>query len=287
MRVSYLDRIKACNNARLDGHLPLRIGGHRLGRVAPGFASVLEEWPELFIRGGDTIDLDPAQTTAEARSAAVAEVFGVLNDRGLIHGWHDELYAVKAQWSDPPVMLAERAALPYLGLRSYGVHLTGYVPRADGIHIWVARRARDRANYPGMLDNTVAGGQPHDLTLMENLVKECGEEAAIPPSLAQTATAVGHVSYVEQPDPLRVKPDCMFCYDLELSADFVPRNTDGEIESFELMPAAEVMGLVRDTEEFKPNCAVVLIDFFVRRGLLGPQDDADYEAITAGLRAGG
>ena len=285
--MSYLDRIRACNNAVLDTFLPLRIGGGRLGWIGRPFADILAEWPRLFVRAGDGIDLDPALTTAEARSEAVAVALAALNDRGLIHGWRGELYAVKADWDDPPVMLAERAAMPYLGLRSYGVHMTGYVRRPDGLFVWVARRAKDRPNYPGLLDNTVAGGQPHDLTLKENLVKECQEEAAIPPALTATADAVGHVSYLEQLDDIRVKPDWMFCYDLELPADFVPRNTDGEIDGFELLPAAEVMRIVRDTAEFKPNCAVVLIDFFVRRGLLGPEDEPDYAAIVSGLRATG
>ena len=44
------------------------------------------------------------------------------------------------------------------------------------------------------------------------------------------------------------------------------------------------MERVRDTSEFKYNCNLVLIDFFVRHGLIEP-DDPDYLAIVAGLRA--
>ena len=33
-----------------------------------------------------------------------------------------------------------------------------------------------------------------------------------------------------------VKPDQMFCYDLEVPEDFEPIPVDGEVESFQLMP---------------------------------------------------
>ena len=41
--------------------------------------------------------------------------------------------------------------------------------------------------------------------------------------------------------------------------------------------------IVADTNEFKYNCNLVLIDFFVRHGLYGP-DDPDYLAVVQGLR---
>jgi hypothetical protein len=41
---------------------------------------------------------------------------------------------------------------------------------------------------------------------------------------------------------------------------------------------------VRDTFEFKYNCNLVLIDFFVRHGLIAA-DDPDWFDIAAGLRS--
>ena len=94
--------------------------------------------------------------------------------------------------------------------------------------------------------------------------------------------SVGAIAYrLEAEDGL--KPDVQICFDLELPAEFVPNAVDGEIESFALLPAAEAMRLVRDTREFKFNCNLVLIDFFVRHGLIGPEDQ-DYVAICRGLR---
>jgi hypothetical protein len=76
----------------------------------------------------------------------------------------------------------------------------------------------------------------------------------------------------------------MHCYDLELPADFHPRCNDGEVETFYLWPVEQVMETVRDTEEFKPNCNLVIIDFLVRHGYLD-QDAPDYLEIIQGLRA--
>ena len=75
----------------------------------------------------------------------------------------------------------------------------------------------------------------------------------------------------------------MTCFDLELPGDFTPQANDGEVEAFELWPVRRVFETVRDSNQFKYNCNLVLIDFFVRHGLLGA-DDPDFVTIVAGLR---
>ena len=49
---------------------------------------------------------------------------------------------------------------------------------------------------------------------------------------------------------------------------FRPRAADGEVEAFELWPIGRVMQTVRDTDEFKFNVNLVLIDLFRRLGLI-------------------
>jgi len=44
-----------------------------------------------------------------------------------------------------------------------------------------------------------------------------------------------------------------------------------------------VFETVRDTTEFKYNCNLVLIDFFVRHGLLSA-DDPQFMAVVSGLK---
>jgi hypothetical protein len=70
---------------------------------------------------------------------------------------------------------------------------------------------------------------------------------------------------------------------VELSPDFEPQNTDGEVESFTLLPLEEVARLVRDTDEFKLNCNLVIIDFLLRHGYLAPEHE-EYLDLATGLR---
>ena len=282
----YLDHIRACNNFDASAFRPFRVGGERAGHIRHDFAEMLRRWPDVFQVSNDAVQLDPALDGFDARSAAVAGPIGTLADEGVFTGWRGELYPVKPDWVAPPSMQLERAACPFFGIRAYGVHLNGYVRRPDGLHMWVARRARDKATFPGQLDNIVAGGQPVGLSLVENLLKECEEEAAIPADIARRAVPVGMISYTHQP-PEGCKPDQMFVYDLEVPADFTPTPADGEVEAFHLWPIEQVAEVVRDSFEFKFNCNLVVIDFLLRHGVLDPDTEPDYAALVHGLRAGG
>lgn len=60
--------------------------------------------------------------------------------------------------------------------------------------------------------------------------------------------------------------DVLFCFDLELPVSFVPVPRDGEVESFELKEVGWVLDKVLQggSTGYKPNCNLVLMDFFVR-----------------------
>jgi hypothetical protein len=280
--MSFLDRIAECNAHDLARFRPFLVGGARVGWVTPARAERLARFGAIFDARDDAVELDPGLATFERRSEALARVVDALEAEGAVTGRRDEFYPVTTAWEAPPLAKLERAAVPYFGMRAWGIHLTGFVRGPDGIAIWVPRRAKDRPTYPGELDNTVAGGQAIGLGFVENMVKECAEEASIPAALARRAVAVGCIAYtLETPDGL--KPDMQMCFDLELPRDFTPASEDGEHESFALWPAAKVMERVATTRDFKFNCNLVLIDFFVRHGLIGP-DEPDYAAICRGLR---
>ena len=46
-----------------------------------------------------------------------------------------------------------------------------------------------------------------------------------------------------------------------------------------------MLATVRDTDDFKFNCALVVIDFLIRHGLLTPDDEPDYLRLVSGLHA--
>ena len=281
--MSFLDHIKRCNNADLSQFEPWFIGSRRAGFLHRDFAPVVASQKGLFRRRGKAWHLDPALDTPAKRTEAMHAFLLALREQGHFTGlWRDEAYPVTWEFTLSPWMTMERAAVPWFGVRAFGPHMTGYVRRKDGLHVWVPRRSYVKPTFPGQLDNTVAGGQPVGIGLHDNLIKECAEEASIPRSLAQQAKAVSFISYLNQSGP-QLKPDLMICFDLELPEDFTPRANDGEVHSFELWPVQRVLETVRDTSDFKYNCNLVLIDFFVRHGLLSA-DDPQFVAIVSGFR---
>ncbi len=283
--MSYLDKIRAANTHDLASFLPFSVSGIRVGCVKHAFAEILARWPEVLRvdERGVTLaaSLDSGDMPAAERTLAVSEVMHRLREEGHIDGWRDELYPVNRAWSESPFLLIERAAVPLLGVRAYGVHMNGFVRGADGLKMWVARRSLSKPTGPGKLDQMVAGGQPADIGVYGNMLKECAEEAGIPRDIARHVRAVGAITYALETS-VGFRPDLIFNFDLELPADFSPVNTDGEVDAFCLWPMEQVMETVRDSDAFKFNCALVIIDFLVRHGYIAA-DDPDYSDIVEGL----
>lgn len=279
--VSFLDRIAACNQGDLSRYRPFVVAGQAVGHIAPEFAEALAGFPDVLRVGQDAVELDPGLTTPAARTEALAGVTATLREQEHFAGWWDEPYPVTTRFGAPELMTIERGAAPPFGTRAYGVHLNGYVRDGDRIRMWVARRSQAKKNAPGKLDQIVAGGQPAGLSLADNLIKECAEEAAIPADLARQARPVGAISYVgERPEGLR--NDVLYNFDLEIPADFRPEAADGEVEAFHLWSLEQALETARDTDAFKFNCSLVIIDFLIRHGVL-PPDDPDYVDILRGL----
>ena len=280
--MGWLDRIAECNRHDLSGFLSFEVEGRRIGWVRHSLCGQLAERPEVFAVTAEAAGFAPGLDTPERRSAALAGVVRDWHGNGLLRRVSGELLAVGAGMGEPPLFLIDRSAVQAFGFSAIGVHVNGYVEEPGGLHVWIAERAAGRHSYPGMLDNMVAGGQPAGLSLMENVVKEAGEEASIPPALAGTARPAGAVTYCLETEA-GLRPDILYVYDLQLPAGFQPHNSDGEVAHFELWPVSRLAETVRDTARFKFNCNLVIIDFLIRSGVLGPEEP-DYAAILAGLR---
>ena len=248
--------VRACNNAELPGgRTAFLIGDRAVGWVPARIATALEQHPEIEVRRGRVVLREAAALPSIARALA---------DQGL-YRWRGEAFDVRASPGEPGLSQIDRGAIPSFGIQAAGVHVNGLVHRPDGLHLWIARRARDKLLDPGKLDHIVAGGIPAGLGPLETLIKEAGEEAAIPPALAAGATQKSMFGYaMERPEGLR--RDWLYCYDLILPGDFVPAPADGEVESFELWPIERVADAVRTTDDFKFNVNLVLIDLLLRLG---------------------
>ena len=265
----FLRHIRVCNNARLPAErLPFLIGDAHVGWVRPALAEALAAFPQVGSAAGGITLHDAAALPGIART---------LSGQGHFR-WRKEAFDVRATPTGPVLTQIDRGAIPSFGVFAVGAHLNGLVRRPDGLHLWIARRAADKLLDPGKLDHITAGGVPAGLTPWQTLVKEAEEEAAIPEALAGQARQVATLAYImDRAEGLR--RDYLHCYDLELPAAFTPSANDGEVAAFELWPVAQVMTTVRDTDAFKFNVNLVLIDLFLRHGLI--EGDAAEELRTA------
>lgn len=256
----FLRHIRACHNADLPAtRRRFLLGGRQVGWMTPAIADAAMALG-AHAQGPAVVLDDPAALPGMARAMA---------DRGLLR-WRGEAFDVRATPDGPVLSQIDRGALPAFGVLAFGVHVNGLVRRNNGLHVWVARRAANKHLDPGKLDHLVAGGVPAGLTPEATVIKEAAEEAAIPEALAGSARRVAVLEYaMERPEGLR--RDRLVCFDLDLPEDFSPAAADGEVESFALWPLRRAYEAVRDTDDFKFNVSLVLIDLFLRTGLIDPE----------------
>ena len=278
--MSFRDHIAACNNYDPSRAVPLFAGNARVGLLRRDNAETLRRFPDVFTVENERVNL-LARGDVAAVSRAVDAVVDTLVGEGRVPKWRNETFDVAPRWGALPVFRLDRGAVPFFGTRAYGVHLNGYRREAGTLDLWVGRRSPDKRVAPDKLDNLVAGGIGNGHGLEETLLKEGEEEASMPHSLTSHAVPVGAVSYRMETE-LGIRDDVLFVYDLEMPADFAPKNQDGEIVHFELMPSSAVLDRVRTSDDFKFNVNLVILDFAMRHGVLRP-DDPEYLDVATGL----
>ncbi|KAI1461809.1 NUDIX hydrolase domain-like protein [Annulohypoxylon moriforme] len=233
-------------------------------------------------------------STKEERMARVASLMQYWREHetfDILRGWRDEPWPVYGSNSEV-LYSVERSGTGLLGIMRYGVHMTAYVKdetASHGIKILVAQRAANKSTYPGMLDNSVAGGLMTDEDPFECIIREADEEADIPAELMhERAKFAGMVTYIYITDERaggeagQIYPETQWVYDIELPVDFTPTPKDGEVAGFWLWTVEEVQEKLAQGR-FKPNCALILVDFFIRHNIITPENEPDYEEIVRRL----
>lgn len=274
--MSLLDKIHQLNNVDLNEYRPLLLDDDVVGLIWQANLERLRSNGMVLYDDGSAL-IWQAPTDFAERNAILAQLAQTLYHNGYINGWRDERLPLLANLHRPVRALIERAAAPVLGICGYGVHLNGITERHGKMHLWVARRAANKPVEPNKLDQIAAGGIPYGIGIFANLIKESNEEAGIPESLVCQAKAVGTISYMTQTEN-GIRADLLYNYDLYLPADFQPYNRDGEVSEFLCLPVEEVAQIVADSDAFKLNSSVVVIDFLIRHGYLNP-DTPDYTRL--------
>ncbi|KAI9019411.1 NUDIX hydrolase domain-like protein [Phycomyces nitens] len=272
----------------IHNYTPLCYESRTIGNILPDVMAQLRIYnsaqsvPPFVI--GDIVTFAPWVDSVEKRTKVVKTMMDTWRENktfAALAGWRNELYPVygNSASDDNIAFVMERAASPLFGISTFGVHLNAYVTEKDGSRkMWVARRALTKPTWPGVLDNCVAGGIAYSYSTKETIVKECDEEASIPKDIAQKAASVGCVSYYTYTNA-GLQPETQYVFDLELPSGTVPKPQDGEVECFYLWTLEKVKETILN-KEWKPNCALVAIDFMIRHGLITADNEPDYIDIS-------
>ncbi|TGO62456.1 hypothetical protein BOTNAR_0113g00190 [Botryotinia narcissicola] len=296
---SYLDLVKACDNFPYDANIDelyklyLPDDGRVHGYMLPEIVSQMPWSPEFTITQTPplSVQLHPTDIASNDYSTTCNNAFEkVINEAidkdifSTLHGEHSEPYAIPG--AKQPVQL-ERYAASLFGTISRGAHLTIYTRSEEGeMKIWVAKRSAHLFTYPGKFDTTVAGGVRADESPFETIVHEADEEASLSSELIRAhVKSTGVITYMKSSGAgsggIRglVTADMIYVYDLEVGEATIPTPGDDEVEGFYLWSVEKVVEeLGKGT--FKTNSAVVMIDFFVRHGILSQENVKDFAEVV-------
>jgi hypothetical protein len=62
----------------------------------------------------------------------------------------------------------------------------------------------------------------------------------------------------------------------------IPKPNDSEVQEFYLWTVEECQARLA-AGEFKPNCSILMLDFFVRHGIITKENEPDFDEIVRRL----
>ncbi|OAA77984.1 NUDIX hydrolase domain protein [Akanthomyces lecanii RCEF 1005] len=164
-----------------------------------------------------------------------------------------------------------------------GVHLNVYTVIGQQRHMWVSQRSMN-STYPGMLDQTVAGGMDYtdDYNPWATLEHEASEEAKLVLDKATEKMTYKGVEVGLVRGPFRMtlydkkdknaggnegtlEPSVCFVFDMEVPADFVM--VPGEDQSFQLKSMKEVVDQL-GAGQWKPNSGLATLESLLRNSYI-------------------
>ncbi|KAI0141759.1 thiamine pyrophosphokinase-related protein [Xylariaceae sp. FL1272] len=223
-----------------------------------------------------------------SRTAVVARTFKKLRADGkfeILKKWHGPNGEV--------LFSVERAAAPLLGLIMYGIHLLAYTSSESSnndIKFWVQRRSDTVTAHPDAFDNTAAGGVLIGDIPFERMIREASEEALLPePLVRKEAKPCGTLSYFHIREPGSgypgesglLNPGVHFLYEMKIPADVAPQR-GSDVKEFVLWDVEQVKrAMLAGT--LKPSFALVILDFFIRHGIMHQGNEPDFVEISSRL----
>ena len=264
--MSFIQRLKESNKYKESNFFKFFINRHHVGFIKKKNLNIINKFPNFFLLKKNEIFLKKEINNFKKRTYAINQVFNFLLKQKLISSKHREFFPVFKSFKSRPLLKVQRLIGPFFGFQFFGVHLNGFLKKNSKYFMWVGRRTK-KGNFPNDLDQIAAGGIPFDLTLKKNLIKESYEEANLNKKLILKSKYDGTVSYRVE-SSLGLSRHILFCYNLELPINFVPKNNDGEITNFYLWPIEKILKIIKQSKKFKFDCALVILLFVLNKKII-------------------
>ncbi|KGO45803.1 hypothetical protein PEX1_002060 [Penicillium expansum] len=233
----------------------------------------------------------PATATADMRSRVLEDSLESTRRLAIIsmlESWRDEKFPVYGPEGEV-LLEIERCASALFGIVTYGVQLLCYVKDERGLRLWIGKRSERKQTYPGMLDSTAAGGLGAGKLPIEALICEAQEEASLSEEIVKMKVKpMSHLSYFHVRgnqaggESGLFQPEIEYTYELELDPSIIPKPRDSEVECFRLYTIEEVLYALK-WGQFKPNSAIVIVEFLIRHGILNVENEPSYSEIVSHL----
>lgn len=261
----------------------LRIGmtkddvGHQLARLGG----------DVFDLRADGLHLNPSLKDYAARTEAVDALLLEASEQGILppktdysHMGGDDWYSVGNRQN--PLFEMRRFYSPYMGIRRYASRVNAF----HGDQMWIVKRGTGVHEYPGRLDNLIGAGQVVGRTIFEHMVVEAHEEAGLSAEDCTHAVCASMIHTCRHTSQGFLFDENIYIYDLDTQGTIMPHIVnEWEVQAIEQWPFDRVLKSIRTSEEFRPEAALCLIDFFIRKGFITPDNEPDYDELCFGLRS--
>ncbi|KAI1770870.1 NUDIX domain-containing protein [Hypoxylon cercidicola] len=228
--------------------------------------------------GRDTAHACNAALLGVVQKAAEAGTFTSLSHQRLT----EDLRTPGAKY---PLDRLQRAVAGLFGITRRNAHMTMYTRTPEGeIKIWLPFRSAHLRTYPGKINSTVVGDIKADESPFECIIHRADLKASIPKCLVrQHAKSCGAITCTCTSDAgSGYETGILYVYDMEADHTVMPKPQNNEVEEFNLWGVQQIKeALFRG--EFKSNCASVMVDFFVRHGIITNENEPDYLEIVSRL----
>jgi hypothetical protein len=291
--MSLLRLIQRYKQFDFTGFVPVRVLDDQGQTVTIGWtkddvAHALSELGDVWTYDEGGMLLNAAFDTYEKRTEAVDANLLEASEQGVLPpkpdysaiGGDDWFVIGTARYK--PLFEVRRFYISYLGARRYASRINGF---HDG-QMWIIKRGQGVDEYPGRLDTLVGAGQIASRTILENTLAEAHEEAGLSKDQCKDLHSVSMVHIFRHNKHGFLYDENIYIYDLDTKGTITPHVVqEWETETIELWPYDKVLHTIKNTEEFRPEAALCLVDFFIRHGVITPDNEPHFDELCFGLRS--